>query len=236
MLSRFLLIILVLINFLLIGWFMSNSPVVENNEPALSATNQGTVSIIDGDIIELQLLTELDPTESFGNRCATIGPLESTTAVRRLRNRLTAYISRIRERRTEARVERGYWVYLPIAESRDAAIEYASQLASMGINDYFVVASGEMQNAVSLGLFNDLPNAEKRQKQLQALGFNPRLGARREYETRYWLDYQLLDDIESPWKNISRSARGAHRFSIQCWEEDSPEIQADNVSLNENLQ
>ncbi len=229
MLSRFLLIVLVLINFLLIGWFMSNPPVAEIKDPALSTTNQDTASVIDGNVIELQLLNELDLRENFGNHCATIGPLKSATTVRRLRDRLTAYTSRIRERQTEARVERGYWVYLPVAESRDAAIEYASQLASMGINDYFVVTSGEMQNAVSLGLFNNLPNAEKRQQQLQALGFNPRLGARREYESRYWLDYQLLDDVESPWKNISRSAQGARHFNILCWEEaNTPELDENN--------
>lgn len=236
MLSRFLLIVLVLINFLLIGWFMANPPAAEIVEPAQTAAQQNTTPVIDSNVIELQLLEEMDPGEGFGNRCATFGPLESTTIVRRLRDRLSAYTSRIRERQTEARVERGFWVYLPIAESRDAAIEYASQLASMGINDYFVVTSGEMQNAVSLGLFNDLPNAEKRQKQLQALGFNPHLGARREYETHYWLDYQLLDDVESPWKSISRSTQGANRFRIQCWEEDSPEIQSENTDLSNYLQ
>ncbi len=227
MLSRFLLIFLVLINFLLLGWFMANPTVTEVAESPLSG-HTGSSAVEADNISEIKLLSEVETDDYSANLCASIGPLENTNIVRRLRDRLSAYTSLIRERQTEARVERGFWVYLPVAESREAAIEYASQLGSMGINDYFVVTSGEKQNAVSLGLFNDLPNAERRQKQLQALGFNPHLGARREYETHYWLDYQLLDDVESPWKNISRTVPDVSRYSIQCWEDEPDSVQLEN--------
>ncbi|MCF6264147.1 MAG: hypothetical protein L3J24_11250 [Xanthomonadales bacterium] len=230
MLIRFLLILLIIINILVVGWFMVQPPVAENIDTPLVNTQPENLLSSGQDVIELQLLSETGPNTEYGSICATIGPLESAAMVRRLRDRLSAYASRIRERQTEARVERGFWVYLPIADSRNAAIEYTNQLGSMGINDYFVVTSGEMQNAVSLGLYNDLPNAELRQKQLQALGFNPQLGARREYETRYWLDYQLLDDVESPWKSISHSTADARRFQIRCWQEDKlPEANEDTL-------
>jgi len=230
MLSRFLLILLVLINILLVGWFMAKPPAADSIEAPQGSTQNETRLVVDPDVIELQLLSETNPNTDFGSICATIGPLGSAVMVRRLRDRLSAYASRIRERQTEARVERGFWVYLSISDSRDAAIEFANQLGSMGINDYFVVTSGEMENAVSLGLYNDLPNAEARQQQLQTLGFNPQLGARREYETRYWLDYQLLDDVESPWKSVSHSAPDARRFQIQCWEDGSiPEVSENSL-------
>ncbi|MCF6225911.1 MAG: SPOR domain-containing protein [Xanthomonadales bacterium] len=232
MLSRFLLIILIVINILVVAWFMAQPPATENIDTPQANTQPENLLTDGQSVIDLQLLSETDPNTEFGSICATIGPLESAAMVRRLRDRLSAYASRIRERQTEARVERGFWVYLPIADSRNAAIEYTNQLGSMGINDYFVVTSGEMQNAVSLGLYNNLPNAEMRQKQLQALGFNPQLGARREYETRYWLDYQLLDDVESPWKSISHSTADARRFQIQCWQEDSlPETSEDSMEV-----
>jgi len=231
MLRKSLIIALIIINLVLIGWFMANpeKPVV-TQAAEISGTASGQPRNNE-QVPQLKLLREVSQLDMALNRCATIGPLSSPTMVRRLRERLTAYTSRIRERQTEARVERGFWVYLPVAESREAAIEFANQLGSMGINDYFVVTSGEMQNAVSLGLFNDLPNAEKRQQQLQALGFNPHLGARREYETHYWLDYQLLDDVQSPWKSLARSADGARRFQIQCWEDNKP---ADIEAIPEN--
>ncbi len=220
MLSRFLLLALVIINLLLFGWFMAKPQPVESPQNADQGNSRtDTRQTGDSNIPELKLLSEVAGESATNAICATIGPLENTNMVRRLRDRLGAYTSRIRERQTEARVERGYWVYLPIAESRDAALEYTNQLASMGISDYFVVTTGEMQNAVSVGLFNDIQRAEKRQQQLQALGFDTNLGARREFETHYWLDYQLLDDVQSPWRSISASLPDIRKFTTQCWDE-----------------
>ncbi len=219
MLSRYLLLALVLINLLLLGWFMAK-PQSPNPLPEPAQNNSSAdLRASDASIPQLKLLSEVAAGDQLIDSCATIGPLDNTNMVRRLRERLGAYTSRIRERQTEARVERGYWVYLPVAESRDAALEFTNQLASMGISDYFVVTTGEMQNAVSVGLFNDIQRAQARQQQLQALGFNISLGARREYETHYWLDYQLLDDVESPWRSISASMPEIRKYSIQCWDE-----------------
>jgi len=220
MLSRLILLALVIINLLLFGWFMAKPQQQEHSEnTAPSSPPTDSYQAGNSNIPELKLLSEAVAESPLIDNCATIGPLENINMVRRLRDRLGAYTSRIRERQTEARVERGYWVYLPVAESRDAALEYTNQLASMGISDYFVVTTGEMQNAVSVGLFNDIQRAEQRQRQLQALGFNTSLGARREYETHYWLDYQLLDDVESPWRSISASLPEIRKFTIQCWDD-----------------
>ena len=61
----------------------------------------------------------------------------------------------------------------------------------MGLTDYFVIVSGDMENSISLGLYRDEQNARKRQQALRALGFNPRVVPRYKTIDQFWLDYQL---------------------------------------------
>ena len=48
----------------------------------------------------------------------------------------------------------GHWVLLPPFSSRGAARDAIDELKAKGIKDYFLVATGEMKNAVSLGVFS----------------------------------------------------------------------------------
>ncbi len=91
---------------------------------------------------------------------------------------------------TEAR---GYWVYLPSSrdgdDARDVALAKARQLSAAGVRDYYVVTAGERENTISLGMFRDAINADKRVAQVAALGFYPKREERGDKLTRYWIRY-----------------------------------------------
>ena len=101
---------------------------------------------------------------------------------------LTPGVARIQYREVAATQLRGYRVYLPASGSREAALAAARQLAARGVRDYYVVTAGDQENTVSLGLFRDLANAEKRRDELSAQGFAAVLEPRTEDAAQWWIE------------------------------------------------
>jgi hypothetical protein len=121
--------------------------------------------------------------------CLSIGPFPTQADMRAAFNALTPIVTRIQYREAHATETRGYWVYLPALASREQALAAARQLSSKGVRDYYVVTAGDQQNTISLGLFHDQANAEKRRNEIAQLGFRPEMVARTEELPVYWVDF-----------------------------------------------
>lgn len=64
-----------------------------------------------------------------------------------------------------------FWVYVPPRPKLDEAQRKAKELATLGVQDYFVVNDGgRWQNALSLGLFSSRESAERRLEELKQKG------------------------------------------------------------------
>jgi hypothetical protein len=133
------------------------------------------------------------------DQCRAIGPFPTQADTRAAMNALTPLTKRIRIRETHATQARGYWVYLPAAPSREQALGAARALSAKGVRDYYVVTAGEQQNTISLGLFRDQGNADRRRAELAALGFAPQVNTRTEELPVYWLDFALVDGPPLDW-------------------------------------
>ena len=120
--------------------------------------------------------------------CLSLGPFTTPAEMRVAMNALIAHVERIQFREVAAVELRGYRVYLPAAGSRAQALETARALSSRGITDYYVVTAGDQQNTVSLGIFRELANAEKRRAEIAALGYTPTVDARTERMPQWWID------------------------------------------------
>jgi hypothetical protein len=116
-------------------------------------------------------------------------------------NALTPLVARIQYREAHATETRGYWVYLPAQSSREQALAMARQLSTKGVRDYYVVTAGDQQNTISLGLFRDQGNAEKRRNEITALGFAPQVTARTEELPVYWIDYAQDSRTPVNWRS-----------------------------------
>ncbi|MGH8115255.1 MAG: SPOR domain-containing protein, partial [Rhodanobacteraceae bacterium] len=103
--------------------------------------------------------------------CMTLGPFMTTVDMRAAMQTLSPHVARIQYREEQVSRSHGYWVYLPAAASREAALDDARQLSAKDIHDYYVVTAGDSQNTISLGLFNDEGNANKRVATLLEKGF-----------------------------------------------------------------
>ncbi len=196
-------------------------------EPTVE-TEVAEIPPLDASVNQPQLVNEvvtLATIEPTGPSCYTIGPLPTLLAQQRGEERLRPFVSELRRRQTSADHDRGWWVYLP-ASNRSDALQLTRQLAEADVEDYYVVAGGDMANSVSVGLYQSIDNARNRQARIRSLGFDAQMEVRREQIPQFWIDYRVEPGEDPPWRFILRASPGAQRMTIPCFREsngDEPE-------------
>jgi cell division septation protein DedD len=152
------------------------------------------------------------------DQCRTIGPFPTQADTRAAMNVLTPLAKRVRVRETRTTQTRGYWVFLPALATREQALGTARTLAQKGVRDYYVVTAGDQQNTISLGLFRDQGNAERRRAEIAALGLAPKVAARTEDLPAYWLDLALAGAGPLDWRGrLPAAARELREETIACY-------------------
>jgi len=144
-----------------------------------------------------------------GSTCMSLGPFDDAAALRAAMNTLLPLAERIQFREVSATVLRGYRVLLPPAASRADAQAIASDLASRGIDDYYVITAGAEQNSIALGSYKDLPNATKRRDAIAALGYAPQLEPRMDSAPQWWIDLAARAGVDP------RAALSAPALTVQ---------------------
>jgi hypothetical protein len=219
MLIRLLVVLLIAMNVGAALWWALRTPPT----PAVAAT---TVP----DIPPLRLLAELEPpspaaaAEAVGppepddqrspRRCLEIGPLLTQVDLRRAVNALTPVAERIQFRDTRTLVRRGFRVFIASSGDREAALATARELSARGLRDYYVVTAGSEQNTVSLGLYRDAANAERRRAEVSALGFDPRVEPRDDAIPQYWIDLDIAEGTD--WRAALGGYSGVGSREIPC--------------------
>lgn len=129
--------------------------------------------------------------------CYTLGPFEEQQQVEQVKRDLAEQTRNIDIRRRAERQVHRYWVFIPPQANRQQAIEVSKALARSNIKDYYIVASGDNNNAVSLGHFREKTHADRRMQRVADLGFEveKRL-IYREYDL-FWLDFSLAPGVDS---------------------------------------
>ena len=149
--------------------------------------------------------------------CVSIGPFPTQADMRAALNSLTPLVPRIQYRDAHTTETRGVWVFLPAQPSREKALALARALSSKGVRDYYVVTAGDQQNTISLGLFHEQANAQKRLNEISALGFAPQLIARTEDLPVYWIDYAENRAHPVDWRNHVNPQLDLRQQSVTCF-------------------
>jgi hypothetical protein len=218
MFLRLLFVLLSALNIAVGAWLLLGQPYARGGNPA------------DPGVPELRLLSELPtpaapmsaavpaaastaeiPPQPISYSCLALGPFATPQDLRNARQALATEATRMRSRQEQTSQTSGWWVYLPAASSRAAALEQARQLGAHHFNDYFVVSSGGQPNTISLGVFKDPANARKRRDEVIAAGFPARMSERGESVPEYWLDLVVADGSHFDWRSrIQASGIGSH--------------------------
>ena len=183
---RVLVISLFVANLLLLG-FQGSKPAAEPEtikvQTVVKESNIPTIHLFNEMLKDQDLLS--------GNRqCFSLGPFHSSDDKDEVHLLLQEVSTRISERRTEALVEKGYWVFMPpYASSLEANRELIS-LQALGLEDIAIVYEGEWRNSISLGYFLRQENAVRRKESLESKGYVVLMRVQRQSEPRYWLDYE----------------------------------------------
>ncbi len=149
--------------------------------------------------------------------CTSLGPFDTQADLRAAMNALTPVVDRIQFRERARTQSYGHVVFLPAQPSREAALAFARQLSARGVRDYYVVSSGDQQNTISLGLFREVSNAERRRAELAAMGFDAEIAERTETRPEYFLDYAHGAARNVDWRTLLPGARRLTERTIPCF-------------------
>jgi len=222
MLARVLFLLLLFLN-LGVGCWLYFSPTPQKNDThSLDPTAPTLMLLSEREHAEGSVVAELasspEPSrENHSNRCFSIGPFSTQADMRKALTSLTPLVKHIQSRETREIQPRGFWVYLPPQPTREQALRVARELSGKGVRDYYVVAAGDRQNTISLGLFKDQTNAEKRRVTIAELGFEPQLIARTEELPVYWLDIAQKPQNSLDWRSEVPRSVNLKEQSIACF-------------------
>jgi len=183
---RILVIALFVVNLLLFA-FWDSETAVQPKTPVKTAAGQ------DSRIPTIHLFSEMMEDQdlmSNGRRCFSLGPFHSMEDVDEVYASLIEVTVSIKERKSQALVEKGYWVYLSPYKDLVEANQVLFSLQGLGLKDVAVIYNGEWTNGISLGYFRRQENGLKRKQSLEDKGYTPLIRVRRAAEDRFWLDYE----------------------------------------------
>lgn len=218
MLVRSLFFLLLAANIGYYAWQVINStPVTVRETPVLQEVPQLMLLREREELLLASTEVSLGDGSLGDTTCFSLGPFSTQADLRRAFNGIAPYIEKSRQRQSVQSQDRGFWVYLPAVPSREDALAVARDLSIAGLRDYYVVTAGNEENTVSLGLFRELANAERRQATLKAIGYDAQLTRRTEESLAYWLDYSRAEDAQPPWERVIASNANVTHRPIPCF-------------------
>lgn len=147
--------------------------------------------------------------------CFSLGPFQQAGAAKRAAEAISALGPSVKRRQASHRRPRGYWVYLPSFKDYSAARKKVQQIQKKGVKDLFIMGKGLHKNAISLGLFNRRGAAEKRLKQVKALGLKAaRVEAQYRVSKQAWLDFSIRTDQTTTVTNVTALAETLPKVSL----------------------
>lgn len=182
-----------------------------------------TPRFADNELSRLVLLKEyeqelqLEVGNSRPSSCYSLGPFSRNKSFTKARDMMQEEGVKVFGRVSSDSVRSGYWVMLPVARSNNQAKLNIQKLKEKGVADYFLIVTGEMKNAVSLGVFSKPKLAKRRQDAVEKQGFSPIIKKIAIPNRVYWLEWprqgdpqpnkHLLDTIMKKFAGIGQTEK-----------------------------
>jgi len=179
---------------------------------------------------QFELARELEPTSLTERKCFSLGHFDSLQDLQQLRSQLEPYTVFVSTRETYSLVDKGHWVYIPAFPAREEAKQAAAELAGAGLEDFYIIPKGKNAGIISLGVYANPGGAWFRQKEAQNLGTDLQIliGMYSETERKYWLDYELLDEVANPVKDWLTEIQPVNQVVLSCNEREMENGEVEN--------
>lgn len=132
---------------------------------------------------------------SLGNgSCFSFGPIADEIQASGLHDWFSSHGGLTQLRYTDEQGRQLFWVYLSPEESRQEAMKTIRGFQEKGIQDFRLIVKGNMQNAISMGLFSSQASVNKRLGELKKKGYKPIVVPYADGKRVYWVDAKLPQD------------------------------------------
>lgn len=161
---------------------------------------------------QLILLSEFQQkkdAELGGKLCFSLGPFAKKSQATKAQEFLKKGDFETQQIQLRDTSRSGYWVTLPPSESRKKAKQEIVKLKKLKIKDYFLVAKGSHENAISLGVYSQKKLARRRVDEMIRLGFIPRMESVPLPRKVYWLNW-YKDSVKQPEYSILTEIKKKH--------------------------
>jgi len=126
--------------------------------------------------------------------CLRFGPVPKEEMLRELYQWFLSRNVSPQVQYTEEEGARLFWIYLDPQDSRENALAVLDQMQSRGIDDYRLINRGDLENAISLGLYSSRQAVDTRLQELEEKGFVPVVVPYTDVERMYWLNVEVVND------------------------------------------
>lgn len=188
-------LILILAN---LGYWLWARGLAQPAAPAPSTVPSLTLASEAADKHPIEAVAELPAAPANGKRCVSVGPFRDVAEAARASTALRGGGYESRQRVTEGDVWAGVWVYLPLAETRNATDRLLERLKAIGIDDAMEMPGPNDGSVISLGVFSEPNRAAARVALAKSLGMTPGVADRKRTGNVYWLDIDLKSGDTPP--------------------------------------
>ncbi len=126
-----------------------------------------------------------------GRPCVSIGPFDSNDAGKDAVGRLATMGNEATLRASQGEVFLGHWVQIRNIPTRAETERQLQVLRDNGIKDAYPVPEDDGERTISLGLFSELPRAERLELQAKSLGLDAEIVPHTREATVFWADTRL---------------------------------------------
>ena len=141
---------------------------------------------------DIRVSESADNPADSGTMCFSYGPFPDLQQISDLRAWFDERQVSVQQRPEKDKENQLFWVYLAPQNSLDGARKAIEDLKHKGIKDYRLIETGNLRNAISLGLFSTQALVNRRLNELQDKGYRPIVVPYREANIIYWLDVKLV--------------------------------------------
>ena len=151
--------------------------------------------------------------ELGGKLCFSLGPFTKKSQATKVQNQLKE--GKFETKRVQLRdtSRSGYWVTLPASETRKKAKQVIAKLKKLKIDDYFLVAKGSHENAVSLGVYSQKKLARRRVDEMIRLGFIPKMESVPLPRKVYWLNWYKDAEVQPEYSILTKIKKNHAQIS-----------------------
>ena len=133
-----------------------------------------------------------DKPEERKTMCFSYGPFPDKNQSGELIDWFQQHNVDVQQRLETGNEKQLFWIYLEPGESRSSAIQAIEDLKNKGVRDYRLIETGDLRNAISLGLYSTQASVNKRLNELKTKGYQPVVVPYRDANAIYWLDVKLV--------------------------------------------